>query len=349
MRHHYYALALLNAILGASTVRALPGDAISSVTLQFAIADEREVISVADRVVSDVTESYSGSLSTLEFQITTDENATLPMSLFAGAYYKEVDFTDSISYVRCGPTHAQTYCITRILGYASLDMLGNSTNMTDVTNFTAFDDVDMYSSGYDEEIVSQFDVVVVNTRISMAEPGVFDTIANEAEYFSNSLQFVSTMQGYLEMEASSQSSFEQCELIESSMSIKMTLLDAGIQSPLTTAILTEAEDLLTSAEYDAHDAARELAHEGEHAFTAASLQLCDADRTCSGRGACAAETGVCECQNSDTQSWNGIDCETACSIDPSRGSCSRDGVKCKFPYFGITCEQVSTCHGDCAL
>ena len=68
------------------------------------------------------------------------------------------------------------------------------------------------------------------------------------------------------------------------------------------------------------------------------LDLC-ADRDCSGRGVCDAETGVCACN--DPAFW-GINCETSVSCE-NGGTPYGAYCQCNFPSYGLRCELSRDC------
>lgn len=66
------------------------------------------------------------------------------------------------------------------------------------------------------------------------------------------------------------------------------------------------------------------------------INLCPTERTCTGRGTCNSDTGICTC-NGDF--W-GIECETTCAC-VNDGECRDAYCHCGFPYFGLRCSGVS--------
>lgn len=66
------------------------------------------------------------------------------------------------------------------------------------------------------------------------------------------------------------------------------------------------------------------------------INLCPTNRTCTGRGTCNSDTGICACNGNF---W-GIECETTCEC-VNDGECRNAYCHCGFPYFGLRCSGVS--------
>lgn len=69
-----------------------------------------------------------------------------------------------------------------------------------------------------------------------------------------------------------------------------------------------------------------------------TLNLCPADRDCSGNGTCDPATGVCTCVGD----WWGINCETPCVCN-NGGDCVNAYCQCLFPYYGLRCDDEKDC------
>lgn len=119
--------------------------------------------------------------------------------------------------------------------------------------------------------------------------------------------------------------------------IEVTLTDeSNGQDPLSEDLISQIEDISASMDSIGDDLVAELGLDPAD-IEQQALDLC-VDRTCTGRGTCDENTGVCDCDGD----WWGIDCETACSCE-NEGTCNGGYCVCAYPFYGQRCVDEVDC------
>lgn len=119
--------------------------------------------------------------------------------------------------------------------------------------------------------------------------------------------------------------------------IEVTLTDeSNGEDPLSEDLITQIQEINDNMDSIGDDLVSELGLDPSD-IEQQALDLC-LDRTCSGRGTCDENTGVCDCDGD----WWGIDCETECSCE-NNGECDGAYCVCVYPFYGQRCADSVDC------
>jgi hypothetical protein len=121
------------------------------------------------------------------------------------------------------------------------------------------------------------------------------------------------------------------------ITISATLEALPNSDPLGTELLATAQALYTDM-VDVTTALLIALGASDSELLSSNINLCAPDRDCSGNGSCNSYTGVCACVGN----WWGINCETPCECF-NGGECVKAFCHCKFPFFGLRCNNDSGC------
>jgi hypothetical protein len=121
------------------------------------------------------------------------------------------------------------------------------------------------------------------------------------------------------------------------ITISATLEALPNSDPLGAELLATAQALYTDM-VDVTTALLIALGASDSELLSSNINLCAPDRDCSGNGSCNSYTGVCACVGN----WWGINCETPCECF-NGGECVKAFCHCKFPFFGLRCNNDSGC------